>query len=123
MAVSNVIPLPPRGADPVVLRELRRTRALRAVGWLDDVCADCKRKLWHRAGAENLAASPGHPDREIAAALGDKPDYLADVGAALGSEAGVLREISERKILTDSDRARMRLLAARLVRVSRLLAR
>lgn len=121
MPASNVIPLAPRRVDPVLLRELRRQRALRAIGGRDGLCAACSRLVWNHAGAEDLAALPPHPDPEIAAALGDRPNYLADIAAAVGAEARVLGEIAERKILNDAGRTRLRLIAARLVRVGSLL--
>lgn len=120
MPASNVLPLAPRRVDPVLLRELRRYRALGAIGGRDGLCESCSRLVWHRAGAEDLADAPPHPDPAIAAALGDKlPDYLPDIAAALGAEARVLDEMAGRRNLNENDRARMRLLTARLVRVAR----
>jgi hypothetical protein len=66
--VTKLIPRRP-SLDPVVRREKRRYAALRAIGWSDDLCESCRRKIWLRAGEEEAATTeqqwPEDRDSEI----------------------------------------------------------
>ncbi len=48
--------------DDEVAREIRRYQALRQIGWTDDLCESCRRKIWLRAGedAPQLSAVGDH---------------------------------------------------------------
>jgi hypothetical protein len=48
----------------IVEREIRRYRALAAVGWTDDLCECCRRKLWERAGT--IEPPPGQEQQKTA---------------------------------------------------------
>lgn len=50
-------PQPPP-EDPQVQREIRRYRALRAIGWLDGCCNHCRSLIWNRAGEHDNLDAP-----------------------------------------------------------------
>lgn len=102
---------PPQNSDPAAKREHRRYRALRVIGGTDDLCELCRRKVWSRAGAEDMPELSDYPPSSV----------LPAVASEMKMALALSRKLASGRLLSDAERKRIALAVSRIEAAQSLL--